>query len=644
MRAKLWKSVIAGAMTAAMFTAGMVCQVTAEEMAAEEATFEEAFQEEPQELLTEASEIPDAEEIRVDDVAEGEYAGAVDAVATEETNVPAELDEIGDELFEVFEEADVLGDDPVVSEYTLTWDAGAGIFDEDRIKDNYAYYYENCRPQFDSEYRIISFTVSPVTDGEWFPTLLENCFSSVPDGKILLEWIDNEENTIPAYEIDEEDEENYGIYVTGNKTYTAVWQDAVTVTWRAQEHGYFDEDEECTVIETRHPKDYGYVGFGFPEPYPESGYRFDGWYLDDVVQSEDEWAEKNHTLTGDVTFIAKFAKKGDKPDDGPYTLTAQEMASATPIGDFSSFTVYLGQKGKLVYSFTPTYSGRYIFTSQRSQKLSDPDMIMFDQNGINQNDTWGAGDENDLDFKFDYSEFVAGQKYYFEIHNCENIGENITLTMDYPHTHSYAWSVTTAATVLAEGTRSGSCTICGASGGTQPIAKLPATLRLKVGDVKVDGTTLTMKTKQKFEKIKAEMEATDGIKSVTSNNNLVKVSSSGNTIKLTAGKKAVKKVLITVRTKGGAQKTFTVNVTKKKVMAKKAVNFPKKLNMKPGETKDLEIYIMPVTTPDKMKFSSNKKIVAVNKSTGVLTAKKKGKALITLKVGKKEFKCKVTVK
>ncbi len=45
-----------------------------------------------------------------------------------------------------------------------------------------------------------------------------------------------------------------------------------------------------------------------------------------------------------------------------------------------------------------------------------------------------------------------------------------------------------------------------------------------------------------------------------------------------------------------------------------------------------------------VKWSSNKKKTATVSKKGVVTAKKKGTAVITAKAGKKKLKCKVTVK
>ncbi len=167
-----------------------------------------------------------------------------------------------------------------------------------------------------------------------------------------------------------------------------------------------------------------------------------------------------------------------------------------------------------------------------------------------------------------------------------------------------------------------------------------AAIALKVGTYDISGKVLQLKFKQKYN---GKIKATGTVTSVASTNNkIVSVTRSGNTVNLKAGKKKGTATITVVI--GKEKRTFKVKVTKKKVTAKKAVNFPKKLTMKVKETKNLGVYILPVTTPDKLKFSSTKKsIVSVNKKTGVIVAKKKGKAVIELKVGKKKFKCKVTV-
>lgn len=73
--------------------------------------------------------------------------------------------------------------------------------------------------------------------------------------------------------------------------------------------------------------------------------------------------------------------------------------------------------------------------------------------------------------------------------------------------------------------------------------------------------------------------------------------------------------------------------------AKKAKLSKKKLTLKVGTKKKLKVKF----AKKKVKWSSNKKSVATVSKKGIVKAKKIGKAVITAKVGKKKYKCKVTV-
>lgn len=66
----------------------------------------------------------------------------------------------------------------------------------------------------------------------------------------------------------------------------------------------------------------------------------------------------------------------------------------------------------------------------------------------------------------------------------------------------------------------------------------------------------------------------------------------------------------------------------------------KKATMTVGQTLQLKVK----GTKKKVKWSSNKKSVATVSAKGKVKAKKAGKATITAKVGKKKYRCKVTVK
>lgn len=136
------------------------------------------------------------------------------------------------------------------------------------------------------------------------------------------------------------------------------------------------------------------------------------------------------------------------------------------------------------------------------------------------------------------------------------------------------------------------------------------------------------------------------VKWETSNKKVVTVTNKG---KIT-GKK-VGKATITVTTDKGAKASITVYVKAKKVATKKVTvknaktdRVVKKATLKKGKKLTLKVVTNPITTPDKVTFKSSKKSVATVTNKGVIKAKKKGKATITVKSGKKTVKVQITVK
>jgi uncharacterized protein YjdB len=124
---------------------------------------------------------------------------------------------------------------------------------------------------------------------------------------------------------------------------------------------------------------------------------------------------------------------------------------------------------------------------------------------------------------------------------------------------------------------------------------------------------------------------------------IAKVDAKGRVTGLKAGK-----AKITIQSASGKKVVVNVTVLKKAVKIKKVTlkGVKKgKLNLKKGKTKQLTIKLSPAKASNlKVTFKSSKpKIVKVDKA-GKLTALKKGKANITVKVGTKKVKVKVTVK
>lgn len=87
-----------------------------------------------------------------------------------------------------------------------------------------------------------------------------------------------------------------------------------------------------------------------------------------------------------------------------------------------------------------------------------------------------------------------------------------------------------------------------------------------------------------------------------------------------------------------------INITVKPAKTQKIYGVKKNIIIKAGKKYTLKPKLSPSYSKDKISYSSNnKKVVAVN-SKGVITARKKGIACITIKSGSKYVKCKITVK
>jgi hypothetical protein len=166
-------------------------------------------------------------------------------------------------------------------------------------------------------------------------------------------------------------------------------------------------------------------------------------------------------------------------------------------------------------------------------------------------------------------------------------------------------------------------------------------------------TPLTTVNITKGKKLTLPIELDDGI--ITVAKNVGKTFKSSNTKVVTVDSKTgtikgIKpgKAKITVIAANGKSLTIKVNVVKKAVKLKKfTLTGVKKnaLSLKAGKTKDLKIKLTQSKASDlKVTFKSSKKGVAKVDAAGRITAVKKGKATITVKVGSKTVKVKVTVK
>ena len=200
--------------------------------------------------------------------------------------------------------------------------------------------------------------------------------------------------------------------------------------------------------------------------------------------------------------------------------------------------------------------------------------------------------------------------------------------------HSFGgYVVTKEATVFAAGTETRTCKVCGTTE-SRSIAQLAATIKLtavkvtvKVGDSAEVGKYVTGLAKG------------DSVASYTSSNK--KAATVSKTGKVTG--KAAGTAKITVKLASGKTADITVTVQKKEIATKSIKNLSKTMKIKLKGTAQLKPVISPSNTTDKLTYaSSDKKIVTVS-AKGKLTAKKVGKAKITVQSGKKKFTITVTV-
>lgn len=202
-----------------------------------------------------------------------------------------------------------------------------------------------------------------------------------------------------------------------------------------------------------------------------------------------------------------------------------------------------------------------------------------------------------------------------------------------------SWKTVKAQSIYSGAVQERICNACGKKETRVIGSKLKPVL-------KVNASSLKLKRKQSTKKfVVSRLAKGDFVKTWTSSNKkIVKISGSKNgTCTIKAGNKTGK-AKITITLASGLKKTINVTVQKKAVTCTSIKNVPKKLTLKRKRSYQLKPVINPITCTYKAIYkTSNKKIVKVT-SRGKITAVKKGKAKITVMVGKKKFVCTVTVR
>lgn len=194
-----------------------------------------------------------------------------------------------------------------------------------------------------------------------------------------------------------------------------------------------------------------------------------------------------------------------------------------------------------------------------------------------------------------------------------------------------AWKTVMNPTVLKPGEKQRVCSVCHKKESAE-IGKIKATISLNM-------KTITLKVNQTTSKFKVKFAAGDSVRSYQSSNKKIftvdgkgrirakKKGTANLTVTLESGKKATAKVKV---------QNGTVNTSRL------TVNTSRVVLLKKG-TYSLQTSLEPMTSQQKITYSSsNKKVASVN-SKGVITARKKGKAKITVRSGNKKKTVAVTV-
>ena len=171
----------------------------------------------------------------------------------------------------------------------------------------------------------------------------------------------------------------------------------------------------------------------------------------------------------------------------------------------------------------------------------------------------------------------------------------------------------------------------------------------KMGEIKLNTTKLVV---QKGKTNKSVMIAftNDSLGRVESTNkSIAKVTAKGNKLYVKGIKKG--KIVVTITSKGGLTEKLNITVQKGKVTTKSIKLSKSKITIKKKKIAKITVKAIPdrISTNEKISIkNSDKKIASasVDQKTGTVNikGKKKGKCVITVKVGKKRKKLKVTVK
>lgn len=247
----------------------------------------------------------------------------------------------------------------------------------------------------------------------------------------------------------------------------------------------------------------------------------------------------------------------------------------------------------------------------------------------------------------DQSEITASfDQSVYQIYATEKIRAKLVSSQTQDAFASLTSGNPAVATVAADGTitgvKAGMTTITAATKSGKTIS---ASVKVVTPKVTLNAAAAPLQVKKSTAaiKIKTKLDTDSVVKWFSSNTKILTVNAKTGKIKA----KKIGKAYVIVTMKSGATAKCKITVQKRPVKLKKITTSCSNLNftLSSGvKTAVITAEKNPVTATEKVTFaSSNKKVVAVT-NKGKVTAKKAGKAVITVKAGKKTKKIKVTVK
>ena len=390
-------------------------------------------------------------------------------------------------------------------------------------------------------------------------------------------------------------------------------------------------------------------------------YNFEDWYADESYETKPNLFYNNYVLTADSELFAKYTGKQytvtfySDPDTiytseiVTYPATAPNITSPTMTGytfigwftdkaclypyDFTSPVT----KDTVLYAKWEINSYQVTFDSMGGSSL-DSQQVTYNGTAATPSAPTKAG------YTFDgwFTDKDCTVAYDFNA----PVTDNITLYAKWNKIPDQQKPNETPADNPSTGQTDTKQPSNGQTDTKQPSTEPTDTNQSSDGTAKTSITlnvsSLPLQKGKSTTAVKATLYDGDSIaKWESSNTKVAKVSRKG---KITA--KKVGTATITVTTKNGATASVKINVQKGKVKTKTltVTNVTaKKLSLKKGKSFTLKTAVTPLTSQDKVKFtSSNKKIITVN-GKGKVKAVKKGSAKITIKSGKKTTKVQVQV-